>query len=104
MMSVVVPVVIAVVFVGPIPFMDVPSVRVMIIVRMGPVGSGIRGTLPCAGMPDPAVAFDDPIAIYPDITRPGDRRGHVIAERGRGRTDIDVKGHLSESGEGKSRS
>ncbi len=60
-------VVIAVIFAVPMTFMDLPALLVVVVVRMGPVGTGIGRTLPDAGNPHIMAATLSPVAIDPGV-------------------------------------
>jgi hypothetical protein len=62
-------VMVAMIFVIPVAFVHLPSLPVVVVVGMGPIGAGVRWPLPDAGDPDVAVAVHSPIAIDPDEAR-----------------------------------
>lgn len=80
----VVVVVVAVIFAIPMAFVEVPSVFIVIVVGMAPVGALIGRALPDSGHPDVSTAVDAPVAILPDVAVAGDGRAALITE-GRGR-------------------
>src|ERR1700724_2608509 len=83
--------VIAVVFVVPVPFMNLPASLVVVVVGMAPVGAGVRWSLPDAGDPDVAVATRPPIAINPGVTFSWHWRPYLISHRwGRAEIDLDL--------------
>jgi hypothetical protein len=104
LMLVVVPVVGVMILMRPIPVVDMPAVRIMVIVGVRPISACIGWTPPFSAMPYPSSALRNPVAINPDVarTRHGWRR--LIAQRWRRRTDGYAKRDLPESREGKSRS
>ena len=61
--------VVAMVFVIPVAFVDLPSLPIVVVVGMGPIGARIGWPLPDAGDPDVAVAVHSPIAVDPDESR-----------------------------------
>lgn len=99
----IIPVVFVVIFVVPVTFVDMPSIRVVVIVRMGPVRTSIRRTPPVTVMPDPASALGNPVAIDPDVAWARYRRGSLVTVRRRRRADRDAERNLPKSRDGKSR-
>src|ERR1700722_4418981 len=95
-------VVVPVVFMIPVAFVEGVAAIVTIIVRMGPIRTGIGRSPPYPRYPDVTSPLPVPVSIDPRIARPGDRTAHLITKRGRCRADIDA--HTRESRRGKSRS
>jgi hypothetical protein len=71
---------VAMVFVIPVPLMIVPPVLIMVIVRMVPVGTLIGRTIPAPRHPNITATVDAPIAIDPCKTRTRRRRPAFIAQ------------------------
>jgi hypothetical protein len=103
-MGMVVPVMIAVVFVRPVAFMYVPAIGIMIVVRMSPIGASIRRSLPFAVSPYPAAALRNPVSIDPYIARAWYWRRGLITQRRRWGPDGNSKGDLSKYWDCKGRS
>jgi hypothetical protein len=82
--------VIAVVFAVPVPFMYLPALLVVVVVRMAPVGAGVGWPLPSAWDPDVAVATRPPIAINPGVAFPRHGRSDLITHWWRWGADIDL--------------
>ena len=83
-------VVIAVVFVIPVSFVNLPTLLVMVVVGVGPVGAGVRWPLPCAGNPDVAAAARAPVSVGPDEAFCRNGRPDLIADHWRRWADIDL--------------
>lgn len=83
-------VVIAVILAVPVPFVDLPALLVVVVVRMGPVSARIGRPLPPPGDPDIVVAMHSPIAIRPGITISRDWRPYFIANRWRCGADVNL--------------
>jgi len=66
---VVVPIVIAVIVMRPIAVVDVPSIGVMIVMWVCPIGAGIRRPLPSSRPPHPPSVFGNPVSIDPYVAR-----------------------------------
>jgi len=64
---VVVPIVIAVIVMRPVAVVDVPSIRVVIVVWVCIIGAGIRRPLPSSVSPHPASVFGNPVSIDPYV-------------------------------------
>jgi hypothetical protein len=89
-------VVAAVIFMVPVAFLHVPAISLMLIVRVIPVGSLVRGTLPDTGYPDVAASVKTPITINPGITLGGRWRAALVTNRWRrASTDNDAEANLS---------
>jgi hypothetical protein len=82
--------VVAVVLMVPVSFMDLPSLLVVVVVRMGPVGAGVGRPLPDAGDPDVSSAVISPVTVDPGVALSGYRRPCLIAQRWRRSADINV--------------
>jgi len=93
--------VVAVVLVVPVPFMDLPSLLVVVVVRMGPVGPGVGRPLPDAGDPDVASAAISPVTVDPGVAFSGHRRPCLIAQRWRRGADINVNLAKCRDGQGR---
>src|ERR1700751_3195996 len=78
--GVMLPVVVVVVLVRPVALVHAPAIRVMVIVRVRPVGACTGRTLPCAVMPDPTSAIDDPKAIGPYVAGSRHRRRYFVTQ------------------------
>lgn len=83
-------VVIVMVFVVPVAFMVVPAVWIAVIVRVIPIRTLIRRTLPHAWRPYIAPTVHSPITVDPGISRTRHRRPRLIPERRRGSSDGDT--------------
>jgi hypothetical protein len=83
-------VVIAVVFAVPVPFMNLPTLAVVVVVGVGPVGAGVGWLLPDAGDPDVAVATRAPVPIDPSVAISRHGGSYLISHRRRRGTDIDL--------------
>jgi hypothetical protein len=88
--AVAVVVVITMVVVIPVAFMHLPALLVVVVVRMAPIGAGVRWPLPHAGGPDIAAAALSPIAIDPDEAFSRHRRSYLIPDRWRRSADINL--------------
>jgi hypothetical protein len=93
--------VIAVVLVVPVPFMDLPSLLVMVVVRMGPVGTSVGRPLPDAGNPDVASAAISPVTADPGVAFSGHRRPCLIAQRRGCGADINMNLAKCRDGQGR---
>jgi hypothetical protein len=60
-------IVVVVVFVGPVAFMQLPTLFVVIIVRMIPIGAFVRGLLPAPRHPLVMTALRGPVSIDPGV-------------------------------------
>ncbi len=96
-MVVMFPIVVSVVLVSPIAFMNMPSVRVVVVVGMSPKGTGVGRPAPLTVPPYPSAILDDPVAIDPHKAGARRRRRNFIAIRRRRGSDGDSKGDLPES-------
>ena len=90
-MVVMIVVVIAVVFAVPVPFANLPTFAVVVVVGVGPVGAWVGWPLPCAGYPDIVPAANSPVAVDPDeaFFRHG-RRDFIADWRRRADIDLDL--------------
>jgi hypothetical protein len=66
--------VIAMIVMVPVSFVELPSLLVMVIVRMAPIGAGVRRPVPTSGNPYVLSVSCAPIAIDPSVSFAG-RRG-----------------------------
>jgi hypothetical protein len=82
--------VIAVVFAVPVPFMYLPALLVVVVVRMAPVCAGVGRLLPTAGDPDIAAAACAPVSIDPGVAFSRHLRSYLVADWRRWRADIDL--------------
>ena len=87
---VVVVVVIAMILMVPVSFVQPPSLLVVVIVRIAPVGAGIRRPLPTSGNPYVLSVSCTPIAVDPGESFAGRRGTSLIAQRWRGSANIDA--------------
>jgi hypothetical protein len=83
-------VVVAMVFVVPVSFVNLPTLLVVVVVGVGPVGAGVGWPLPSAGYPDVATTTRAPVPIGPGVAFSGHGRSHLIADCWRWGTDIDL--------------
>src|ERR1700737_322057 len=81
---------IAMVFAVPVPFMNLPTFAVVVVVGVGPVGAGVGWALPSAGDPDIVTAARAPVRIDPGEVFCGHGRPDLIADWRRRGTDIDL--------------
>lgn len=89
--------VIAVILAVPVPFVHLPALLVVVVVRMGPVSARIGRPLPRPGDPHIVVATHSPIAIRPGISFSRHRRSYFIADRWRCGADVNL--NLAECGD-----
>jgi hypothetical protein len=88
-MMVVIPIMmIAMILVVPVALVDLPSAVIVIIVRMGPVSSCIRRSLPPARDPNIPFSMRAPVPVDPNEALSRHRGARLIAQRGWWRTDI----------------
>jgi hypothetical protein len=87
---VVIVVVIAMVFAVPVAFMNLPTLLVVVVVGMAPVGAGVGWPLPDAGDPDIVAAARAPVPIDPGVAFSWHGRPCVIADWWRWGADIDL--------------
>ena len=83
-------VVVAMIFMIPVAFVHTPAFLVVVVVRMGPVGAGIRRAIPAAWNPDVTALVDSPVAIDPGIAFARDRWACFITQWGRCSADVDA--------------
>jgi hypothetical protein len=69
MVRVVVPIVIAVIVMRPVAVVNVPSIRVVIVVWVSIIGAGIGRPLPSSLPPHPQSVFGNPVSIDPYVAR-----------------------------------
>ena len=84
----------AAIFVIPVALLHVPTISLMLVVRVIPVTSLVRRPLPDAGNPDVAASVDPPVAINPSIAFGGRWWTAFIANRRRRATtdhDADLR-------------
>src|SRR5262249_13990657 len=103
-MGMMLPVMSVVVLVRPVALMYVPSIGVVVVVRVCPVSALVRGVTPLAGHPYPAPAIGYPIAVDPDIARSWNHWTDFITQRRRRGPNCDAKGHLPRRWDCKGRS
>ena len=82
--------VVAVIFMIPMALMVGPSTVIVVVVRVGPIGAGIRRSAPHSGDPDISAPVPVPISIDPRVTRTWHRRPYFVAERRRSNSDINA--------------
>lgn len=93
-------VMIAMVFVVPMPLMHLPATLIVVVVRMAPVSSRVGRPLPNSRDPDiPATAIS-PVAIHPGIAFSGQRRPDLVPQGWRS-AKVDL--NLAQSGNCKGR-
>jgi hypothetical protein len=83
-------VMVAVVFVIPVAFVHLPALLVVVVVGMGPIGTGIGRPLPDSGNPDVAAFALAPVAIDPRVAFSWHGGPHFIADRWRRGADINL--------------
>ncbi len=83
-------VVVAMVLAIPVAFVHLPALLVVVVVRMAPVGAGVRRPLPNAWNPDIMIAANSPVAIDPSVAFSGQGRPDFIADGWRWGADIDL--------------
>jgi len=67
----IIPMTIAVIFVVPVAFMKLPSLLIVVVVRMTPICALVRRLFPSASNPSVMVALWGPIALNPDVAGTG---------------------------------
>jgi hypothetical protein len=83
-------VVVAMVFAVPVALMNLPTLAVVVVVGMAPVGAGIGWPLPSAGDPDIMAAARAPVPIDPGVAFSRHDRSYLIADWWRWGADIDL--------------
>jgi hypothetical protein len=83
-------VMIAMIFVVPVSFVHLPSLLVVVVVRMGPVSASVGWTIPAAGNPDVPTVVNSPVAVDPGIPVSGHRWAYFVAHRRRCSADVDA--------------
>jgi hypothetical protein len=83
-------VVVAMVLAVPVAFVHLPALLVVVVVRMAPVGAGVRWPLPNAWDPDIMIAANSPVAIDPSVAFSGQGRPDFIPDGWRRGADIDL--------------
>ena len=83
-------VVVAMVFAVPVALMNLPTLPVVVVVGMAPVGAGVGRPLPSAGDPDIVAAARAPVPIDPGEAFFRDGRSYLIAVWWRRGADIDL--------------
>src|SRR5258708_27918305 len=58
---------VSVIFMVPVPFVHLPTLPVVVVVRVAPVGSGVGWAVPASSDPDVASVVDTPVAVNPFI-------------------------------------
>ncbi len=81
-------IVVAVIFMIPMTLVHPPSLLVVVIVRMAPIGAGVGRPIPAAGNPDIPSALVAPITIHPAIAFPRVGWANFVAQRRRRLPDI----------------
>jgi hypothetical protein len=95
----VVAVVVSVIFMVPVPFVHLPTLPVVVVVRVAPVGSGVGWAVPASSDPDVASVVDTPVAVNPLIAFARGTWTYLVAQGRRGSANIDV--NLREGGHSK---
>lgn len=83
-------VMIIVIFLPPVPLVKVPSLGVVIIMRVLPVGAGVGWLVPIAAVPAVSTLPGFVKAVYPGVAWAGGQRSYLVAHRGRGTADINA--------------
>lgn len=83
-------VVIAVIFTIPMAFVQMPAIVVAIIVRVTPIGAGIRRTIPSPGNPNVTTPIYAPVSVNPGIAFAWHLRAALIAHWWRRAPDDDA--------------
>ena len=83
-------VVVAMVFAVPVALMNLPTLPVVVVVGMAPVGAGVGWPLPSAGDPDIVAAARAPVPIDPGEAFSRHDRSYLIADWWRWGADIDL--------------
>jgi hypothetical protein len=84
----VIPVTIVVIFMVPVAFMKLPSLLIVIVVRMTPICALVRRLLPAASNPSVMVALWGPIALDPDVAGTGCIASLFVTNRRRSAADV----------------
>jgi hypothetical protein len=87
---VVVVVVIAMILMVPVSFVQPPSLLVVVIVRIAPIGASVRRPVPTSGNPYVLSVSCTPIAADPGVSFAGRWGTCLIAQGWRGSADIDA--------------
>jgi hypothetical protein len=95
----VVAVVVSVIFMVPVPFVHLPTLPVVVVVRVAPVGSGVGWAVPASSDPDVASVVDTPVPVNPLIAFARGTWTYLVAQGRRGSANIDV--NLREGGHSK---
>ena len=82
--------VIAMIVTVPVSFVEAPSFLVMVIVRMAPIGAGVRRPVPTSWNPYIPSVSCAPIAVDPSVSFAGGRGTSLIAHWWRISADIDA--------------
>jgi hypothetical protein len=84
----IVPVTIVMIFVVPVAFMKLPSLLIVVVMRMTPIRTLVRGLFPAARDPLVMVALRDPIAFDPHVPGTGRIASLFITNRRRSAADV----------------
>ena len=83
-------VVIAMIIMVPVSFVEAPSLLVVVIVRMAPIGAGVRRPVPTSGNPYVLALSGAPITVDPSVAFAGWRGTSLIAHWWRISADINA--------------
>jgi hypothetical protein len=73
----------------PVAFVQLPTLPVVVIMGMAPIGSFIRRTVPAAGNPSIVTAIWSPITVHPSVTRAWSGSALLVTKRRRCATYVD---------------
>ena len=90
-----------VILVVPVAFVHLPALLVVVVMRVAPIGAGVRWPHPDSGHPDIAASAVAPVSLSPNETLARHGGPHLIAQRRRRTADVDVDLSDGGSGEGK---
>ena len=90
----VIPIMVVVVFVGPVTFVHVPSVGVVIPVGVDVEAAFIRRAIPISGVPTVAALVWLPISLRPRKAWPWSRWTSLVPQRGRSLPDVNPEADL----------
>src|ERR1700680_3531203 len=88
MIVVITPVIIIVILVIPVAFVHFPAFLIVVVMRMVPIGTGVWGALPASGNPAIVMPLWYPISLDPNTPRLRWGTMALIAERGRGCSNV----------------
>jgi len=83
-------VMIIVIFMAPVPLVEVPSFGVVIVVRVLPVGARVRWLVPVAAVPAVSTLPGLIEAVYPGVTWAGGQWPRLVAHGRWGTADINA--------------